>query len=137
MNWLVDANVLSEPTRPHPSPLVIEWLGKHQGEIAVSPIVLGEIEYGVLQLPSGRKRTQLQQWFESGVSRLKLVEIDARTASIWAELLAQLKRRGKAMPVKDSLIAASAIQHGLTVVTHNIADFRHSGVTLLDPFAAP
>ena len=60
--------------------------------------------------------------------------VDAGTAGLWADLLARLKRKGQAMPVKHSLIAASAIQHQLSIVTRNVADFRHAGVPLIDPF---
>ena len=135
MKYLVDANVLSEATRPQPSPAVVQWLREHESELVVTPIVLGEIEYGILLMPAGKKRTQLQLWFRQGVQRLRVLEMDAGTAGVWAELLARLKRKGQAMPVKDSLIAASAIQHQLSIVTRNVADFRHAGVPLIDPFA--
>ena len=65
-----------------------------------------------------------------------MIDIDATTASTWAKRLADLKRKGKAMPTKVSLIAATAKQHGLTVSTRNIADFRHAGVPVVDPFMA-
>lgn len=132
--YLVDANVLSEATRPAPSPHVIGWLRDHEPELVVTPIILGEIEYGILLLPSGKKRTQLLTWFRQGVQRLRVLDLDAGTAAVWAELLARLKRKGQAMPVKDSLIAASALQHQLTIVTRNVPDFRHAGVPLFDPF---
>ena len=135
MKYLVDANVLSEATRPQPSPAVVQWLRVHESELVVTPIVLGEIEYGILLIPAGKKRTQLQLWFRQGVQRLRGLDLDAGTAGIWADLLARLKRKGQAMPVKDSLIAASAIQHQLSIVTRNVADFRNAGVPLIDPFA--
>lgn len=134
MKYLVDANVLSEATRPRPAPAVIEWLRDNDREIVVNPIILGELQYGILLLQPGRRRTRLQQWFASGVIKLHVLELDGEAASIWAVLLAELKRKGRAMPVKDSLIAATARQHGLTIVTRNIGDFRHAGVTALNPF---
>jgi predicted nucleic acid-binding protein len=136
MKYLVDANVLSEATRPEPTPSVLVWLREHESDLVVSPIVLGEIEYGILLSPIGRKRTKLQQWFAAGVSRLNVVDLDVGTATVWATLLARLKRKGRAMPIKDSLIAASALQHDLTVVTRNRGDFQHAGVRLIDPFQA-
>jgi toxin FitB len=63
-------------------------------------------------------------------------DLDAGTARIWAGLLAELKRAGRAMPVKDSLIAATARQHRLTVATRNVGDYRHSGVAIVNPFEA-
>ena len=134
MRYLVDANVLSEATRPEPSLVVIQWLRDHEADLVVTPIILGEIEYGILLLPAGKKRTQLQSWLRQGVQRLRVLDLDTGTATVWAELLARLKRKGQAMPVKDSLIAATAIQHQLSVVTRNVADFRHVGVPLINPF---
>lgn len=132
--FLVDANVLSEATRKQPLPCVLDWLEEHQRDILVNPIILGELEYGILGLPDGRKRKSLLKWFESGVRHLGLVELDATTAGHWARLLAELRQKGCAMPVKDSLIAASARQHSLTVATRNTRDFRHAGVELINPF---
>ncbi len=134
MTFLVDANVLSEATRPEPSPFVVRWLREHERDLVVTPIVLGEIEYGILLMPAGRKRTGLQEWFRQGVQRLRIVDLDVGTATVWAGLLARLKAKGQSMPVKDSLIAASALQHQMTIVTRNLADFRHVGAPLIDPF---
>lgn len=136
MRYLVDANVLSESTRQDPSPVVVQWLQDHESDVVVTPIVLGEIEYGILQLPLGRKRTILHQWFREGIRKLRVLDLDTGTATAWAELLARLKSKGQAMPVKDSLIAATALQHQLTIVTRNVVDFRHVGVPLINPFKA-
>ncbi len=133
MKYLVDANVLSEAAKPQPSEVVVQWLREHESDLIVTPIVLGEIEYGILLMPTGRKRTRLQEWFRQGVQRLRILDLDSHTATVWAALLARLKRQEQSMPVKDSLIAASAIQHQLTIVTRNLADFRHVGVSLIDP----
>ena len=133
MKYLVDANVLSEVTRPKPARVVVEWLRQHEPDIVVTPIVLGEIEYGIGLTTSGRKRTELQRWFADGLRRLRVLDLDSGTASAWAALLVRLKKKGQAMPVKDSLTAASALQHGLTIVTRNIGDFRNAGVPLIDP----
>lgn len=135
MRFLVDANVLSEVTRPHASAKVIQWLRDHEEDFVVNPIVLGEIEYGIGLTPSIRKRAELQKWFEEGLRRLRVLDIDSGTASAWAALLVRLKKTGKAMPVKDSLIAASALQHKLTIVTRNTVDFEYAGVKLIDPFS--
>ena len=134
MKYLVDADVLSEATKPAPSERVVDWLRKYDRDLAVNPIILGELEYGILLLPAGRRRKRLLDWFEAGVSQLNVIVFDAATAGAWAKLLADLKRKGRAMPIKDSLIAATAKQHGLTVVTGNAVDFRHAGVRIMNPF---
>lgn len=68
------------------------------------------------------------------MQRLRVLDIDAGTASVWETLLVRPKKKGKAMPVKDSLIATAALQHDLTIVTRNISDSRNAGVRLIDPF---
>jgi hypothetical protein len=64
-----------------------------------------------------------------------VVAFDGETASNWSRLLAELHRKGRAMPIKDSLIAASARQHRLTVATRNVTDYKYAGVSLANPFA--
>ena len=134
MKYLVDANVLSEVTRPDPCPAVVEWLRKHEPSLVVTPIILGEIEYGIGLTSSTRKRKDLERWFAEGMKRLRVLDLDSGTASVWATLLVRLKKKGLAMPVKDSLIAASALQHKLTIITRNIRDFQNAGVSLINPF---
>jgi len=135
VRYLVDANVLSEPTRPAPDSKVIEWLRHNEREIAVDPIILGEVRFGILMLPRGRKRAKLERWFDAGVQRIHCLAWEAETGLRWAELLANLRAAGRAMPIKDSLIAATALVHDLTVVTRNRADFEKTGVGVINPFA--
>jgi len=134
VKYLVDANVLSEPTRPAPQPAVIAWLRRHERTIAVDPVILGEIRYGILRLPRGRRRARLEQWFAEGVRKLQCIPWEAETGLRWAELLARLRASGRALPVKDSLIAATALANRLTVVTRNVTDFEKAGCPVIDPF---
>ena len=134
MTFLVDANVLSELTREAPDPRVVRWLREHERDLVVSPIVLGEIEYGILLLPSGKRRARLQHWFSQGIQRIHSLELDQAVAAVWARMLVKLKKAGAAMPIKDSLIAATALAHQLTVATRNTRDFRNAGVALVNPF---
>ena len=136
MTYLVDANVLCEPTRSAPDPGVVEWLRRNEREIVVDPIILGEIRFGILLLPRGKRRTRLERWFDGGIQRLQCLPWEAETGLRWAELLARLRASGRAMPIKDSLIAATALIHGLVVATRNRSDFEKAGVKLVDPFVA-
>lgn len=135
MKYLVDANVLSEPTKLRPEPAVLNWLRDHEPNLATSPIVLGELEFGILLVPSGRRRTRLRHWYSGAVEHVRVLDFDRTVAAVWAQLLARLRKQGQAMPVKDSLIAATAIAHQLTVVTRNVRDFRFAGVDIVDPFS--
>lgn len=132
-SYLVDANVLSEATRPEPDQRVVEWLQSNEAELAVDPIILGEVRFGILLLARGRRRARLERWFEEGVRRLHCISWEASTGLRWAELLATLRGSGRAMPIKDSLIAATALSHDLTVATLNRRDFEAAGVRIVDP----
>ena len=134
MKYLVDANVLSEPTKPVPNPRVLEWLRAHERDIVIDPIILGELRFGILVLPKSKKRTALERWFDTGIERLHCLPWEADTALTWAQLLARLRAAGRATPTKDSLIAATALTHGLTVVTRNRVDFAKADVRIVDPF---
>lgn len=134
MKYLVDANVLSEPTRPAPDPGVLTWLRRHERTLAVDPVVLGEVRYGILLLPAGRRRQRLEAWFNEGVLRIQCLPWEAETGLAWAALLARLRAHGQAMPVKDSLIAATALVHGLAVATRNVVDFEKAGCAVVNPF---
>lgn len=136
MKYLVDANVLSEATKSAPHPGVLEWLRENERELAVDPIILGEVRFGILLMPKGKRRTALERWFDAGVQRLHCLPWEAETGLRWASLLARLRTSGRAMPIKDSLIAATALVHDLVVATRNRADFEKAGVKIVDPFAA-
>ena len=133
MRCLVDANVLSEAAKPDPDSRIVEWLTRAERELVVDPIILGELRFGILLLPRGRRRASLERWFDEGAARLHCVVWDADTGLRWAKLLADLRAVGKAMPIKDSLIAATALTHDLSVATLNRRDFEASGVQLVDP----
>ena len=134
MTFLVDANVLSEATKPDPDPGVLEWLRRHEREIAVDPVILGEIRFGILILPIGKRRTRLESWFDAGVAHIECFPWDAATGLRWARLLAELRGSGRSMQIKDSLIAATALVHGLPVVTRNQSDFENADVEIVNPF---
>lgn len=135
MKWLLDTNVLSEITKPQPSPKVEAWLRAEGNDAAIDPIVLGELRYGILILPRGARRSRLEAWFDAGAGRMHCLPWDKDTGLAWAALLAQLKSRALVMPLRDSMIAATAVAHKLTVVTRNVKDFSASGVPVLNPFA--
>lgn len=135
MTYLVDANVLSEATKPAPDARAMTWLREHERDLVVDPIILGEIRFGILLMPAGRRRKRLEAWFAEGVRRITCISWDVTVGLRWAELLADLRATGRSMPIKDSLVAATALAHDLVVVTRNRRDFENARVRLVDPFA--
>ncbi len=134
MKYLVDVNVISEATKPVPEAKVVAWLSSHEARLVLDPVVLGEIRLGILLLPSGKRRKLLETWFDARVGTMVCVPWDASTALEWAALLAKLRAAGEAMPLKDSMIAATARTHGFTVATRNVRDFAKAGVKVVNPF---
>ncbi len=137
MTYLVHAPVLGELTRRTPNAHVVAWLRAHEADIVVEPLALGELQHGILLRPQGARRRALERWFAGGASRLPVVPIDAGTTAAWAALLARLRRRGVSMAVTDSLVAATALAHGFTVVTRSTATFEEAGVPVVDPYEEP
>jgi predicted nucleic acid-binding protein len=135
MTYLVDANVLSEPTKPAPSSKVSDWLSANERNLVVDSIILGELCIGIRALAPGRKRRQLEQWFDALMQTIECLPWDAAISRRWAKLVVDLKRKGKTMPLLDGMIAATALQHDLTIATRNTRDFRKAGLKVFDPFA--
>jgi len=134
VTYLVDANVLSEPTRPAPNGKVVDWLSANERNLVVDSIVLGELCIGVYSLPAGRKRASLERWFDGVTRTLDCLPWDAAAARRWAKLVVELKRKGRVLPLLDAMIAATALEHGLTVATRNVSHFEPAGVKTVDPF---
>lgn len=135
MKHLVDANVISEATKPSPDPRIVEWLRRNERTLVVDPIVLGEVRFGILLLDPGARRKRLEEWFDQGIRRIQCLPVDSAVGLRWAQLIAELRRNGRPMSLKDSLIAATALTHDLTVATLNRRDFEPAKVRLADPFS--
>ena len=133
MRYFVDANVLSEPTRPVPDQRAVAWLGAREGDMVVDPRVLGEMSAGILALPRGKKRVRLEAWFADVVRGIDCVPWDAEVGLRWARLVTDLRKKGRGMPLLDSLIAATALRYGFRVATRNVRHFALAGVDVVDP----
>lgn len=134
MTYLVDVNILCEPTKPQAEPRVVDWLIANRSELVVEPIVMGEIWEGIVSLPPGRRRSNLEEWFRDRRAAVTCLGWTLATALVWAEMRDDIRRRGFTVPMKDTMIAATARLHGLTVATRNVADFSRCGVSVLNPF---
>ena len=139
MSFLLDTNVICEPTRKNPSARVLAWLDAQPEEsLFLSVITTGEIRRGILLLDDGKKRRALLRWLEAEIEQRfgpRILSADAVVLAKWAELQARCTRAGTPLPVMDSLLAATALAHGLTLATRNTADFHASGVGVRDPWA--
>lgn len=138
MKFLLDTMVISEPGRSAPDLQVILWLGKQeQTDLALSVITLGEIEKGVHLMPTGRRRQALEEWLDHTLPALftgRVLSVDDDVSKTWGRLSAQRQQTGRPLPVIDGMLAASALVHGLTLVTRNVGDFGGLGVSVLNPW---
>jgi predicted nucleic acid-binding protein len=134
MKYLVDANVLSEPTKQSPNQKVLDWLSGQEEHLVVDPIILGELSIGILGLAAGRKRADLERWFATLVQTIECLPWTAAVSRRWARLVVELRKKGTTLPVLDAMIAATALEHGLTVATRNVRDFKKAKVKVVDPF---
>ena len=134
MIYLVDANILSEPTKDVADSKVVAWLNANESDLVVDSIIIGELRIGILALPRGRKRERLEQWYESVVETIDCIPWDSTVSQRWAALVVELKSKGKTVPLLDGMIAATALQHDLTVATRNTRDFQKTGVKTFNPF---
>ena len=137
MRTLIDTCVLSELRRPHPSPRVkAHFSVLADDDIFLSVFTIGELRKGIDQLKAGKKKSGLEAWLQQLVSATpgRLLPIDLETATLWGELAAKAAKAGRPLPAIDCLIAATAIQHGLHLMTRNVADFEPTGVLLVNPW---
>ncbi len=137
--FLLDTNILSEFAR-HGSadPAVKAWLtNTDDSTLFVSVIVLAEIRRGIERLDQGKRRSGLQRWYQQELIPSfgeRILPVSRAIAERWAILSARLERQGKTQPIFDGLIAATALDQGLTVVTRNVDDFKSFGLLILNPW---
>jgi toxin FitB len=133
--WLLDTVTLSETIKLDASPAVIEWIDSQaKTDIHTSAICFGEIKYGMERLPPGRKKDDLRLWITQALEpslENRIIPVDASIAKTWAESRVYSSRT---LPMLDSLIAATALNKGLTIVTRNTKDFEAFGADVFNPW---
>ncbi len=137
MNFLLDTNVISEPKQKKPNEKVLEWLGaQDESKIYLSVLTIGEIRKGITRLDSGKKKAELEQWLEKLRNRFarRILPLSERTFLVWGKMCGEFENKGVVRSALDSLLEATALEHDLILVTHNIKNFQDSQVTILNPW---
>lgn len=136
--FLADTNIPSELTRPNPDARVVAFLENVEREsVYLSVLTLGEIRKGVASLPDGNRRRLLEIWIQSTLRPWfanRILPVTEEIVDRWGTLAAEAKTRGAVLPVVDGLLAATALEHDLTLLTRNVRDFAGTGVTVLNPW---
>ena len=127
--FLLDTNCISEVVRLKPEPRVMAWIeAAEEGLLYLSVLTLGEIRKGLAALPQGKRRSRLETWLEVELQARfsgRILSIDAAVADRWGLLAAGAKIKGRPLSAIDGLLAATAIQHNLTIVSRNVGEFAN------------
>jgi predicted nucleic acid-binding protein len=136
--FLLHTNVVSELVRARLEQRVLDWVAAHlPADLCLSAITLGELIRGIAKLPTGRRRSTLRRWLDADLRREfegRILAFDQSTATTWGDLKGEADRRGRPRAAIDAQIAATALQHDLTLATRNSADVAGLGVRLFNPW---
>jgi predicted nucleic acid-binding protein len=135
--YLIDTNVISELRRREPEPRVVHWFEQHPSQqLFLSVLTLGEIRRGVERLAESERQQDLRRWLEQDLPAFfsgRVLPIDEAIAHRWGQLLAEM---GRPLPAIDSLLAATALEHNLVLITRNLKDVVDLPLTVVNPWQA-
>jgi len=138
MSYLIDTCCISELVKKKPNPNVVRWFAdRDEFSMYLSVITFGELRKGIEKLPDSKKKKELSRWVKEDLSQRfknRVLRIDMEEVNKWGELLAAAEQKGKPLPAIDTLIAATAQVHDLSVVTRNTQDMEGSGVEVINPW---
>ncbi|MBV5309585.1 type II toxin-antitoxin system VapC family toxin [Chromatium okenii] len=136
--WLLDTNVLSELRRPQPAPAVVAFVSAQPlSQLYVSEVTFAEIRFGIELIAAPERRAELRHWLEQQLRPMfttRTLPISEDVLLQWRLIIDSGRRVGHTFSHPDVLIAATAAQHGLTVVTRDTSDFIAAGVATLNPW---
>lgn len=138
MKYLLDTCVVSELTKPQPSPRVTRWLeAVDERQLALSVLTVGELEKGIERLAVSKRKRALRTWLNELIAGYdqKILGITLEIAAEWGRMSAAAELKGQSLPVVDGLIAATARARNLVIVTRNTTDMQRTGAKLVDPWA--
>lgn len=138
MNWLLDTDVLSELRRPRPERKVTSFVSAQSLEsLYVSSVSFAEIRFGIESLEDASRRSALQDWLMHKVRPMfegRVLDVTEDVMFRWRLLVEEGRKAGHTFSQPDLIIAATALQHGLTVVSRNERDYRRAAVPMLNPW---
>jgi toxin FitB len=138
--FLLDTNVISELVKPRPEPRVTRWIdATDEGLLCLSVLTLGEIRKGIASLPDASRRVSLETWLDHELALRfagRILLIDQAVADRWGWIAAKALAAKSPLPVIDGLLAATAMQHNLTLVTRNTRDVAVTGVAVFNPWTS-
>jgi hypothetical protein len=139
MPWLLDTNILSEIRRLKPEPKVLRFIASSPlGQLYVSVVTLAELRFGIHLLDRGSARhSELELWLTQTIRPMfdqRVLPITEEIMLRWRILLEEGRKTGRTYSQPDLLIAATALHHGLTVVTRDRSDYDRAGVPVLNPW---
>lgn len=136
--WLLDTNVLSELRRPRPQARVLSFIASQRlDDLFVSTVTLAEIRFGIEAVGSAVRRAELNEWLRHRVRPMfdqRVLEVTEDVMLKWRLLVEEGRKVGHTFSQPDLIIAATALHHGLTVVTRDTADYAHSRVPMFNPW---
>ena len=139
--WLLDINVLSELRRPRPEPKVLAFIAAHRlADLHVSSITFAEIRFGIERLDDAGRRADLTDWLTHTLRPMfaqRVLPVSEDVMLRWRLMVEAGRKAGHTFSQPDLIIAATAAQHGLTVVSRDTAEFRRAGVSVIDPWTEP
>lgn len=135
---LLDTNVVSEPLRPVPEPIVVAWINAQAlGTLYLSAITVAELRVGVAQLPNGKRKIGLHEDLEQRLLPLfaeRVIAFDLACSQVYAELVSTARKVGRVIAGADAYIAATAATHGFAVATRDAAPFAAVGLRAINPW---
>ena len=138
MSYLIDTCCISELVKKKPNPNVVKWFSdRDELSMYLSVITFGELRKGIQKLSDSKKKKELNRWVKEDLNRRfknRVLSINMEEVNKWGEILATAEKAGRPLPAIDSLIAATALVHDLSVVTRNTQDMEGSGVEVINPW---
>ena len=138
MSYLIDTNALSELKKRQPHAGVMKWFAERSAaSLYLSVLTLGELRRGIEAMPEGGRKQTFLDWLEDDLPAYfsgRILPIDTHIADFWGRLCATA---GRPLPAIDSLLAATALMRGLTLVTRNVNDFNLPSLKIVNPWNEP